>query len=258
MQMTPENQNEPILTHVHFKAPLDIDISDIEAGWENETPLFMNLKPLLEASGLRRSFWGRVAEEPEEVIICAVWWTRKAVSDFESSPAYTKFCNDLAAGGNHPTTVYIDGAKHMIEAMLEGKVSITTVDFPTPVTAEQKAQFYSIQGLTYSYGISRSLIHTRATRCGNCKGWVDTTHIEEGREYERCVIWHFWDDEEEKERSFRAEEKVYPNMVSQKDEIFPMVLEGKLRVEEKFEMDLKKAGAESWKEIHCDFVCLPS
>ena len=154
--------------------------------------------------------------------------------------------------------------------MLEGRVSITTVYFPMPVTEDQKSQFFNIRGLVYGYGVTRSLLHTRANRCGPCKGWVansihhendgcSISHEESSREneYELGVIWHFWVDEE-MERGFRKEEMVKANQVSQKDEIFPMVLEGKLRVEEKFEMDLKKAGAESWKEIHCDFVCLPS
>lgn len=70
MPITPENQNEPILTHTHFKAPLDIDIYDIEAGYVAKTPLFKTLNPLHLASGVRRSFWGRVAENPEEVILC--------------------------------------------------------------------------------------------------------------------------------------------------------------------------------------------
>ncbi|KAL9635894.1 MAG: hypothetical protein Q9204_002448 [Flavoplaca sp. TL-2023a] len=255
VSITPENQNEPILTHTHFKAPLDIDIYDIEAAFDAKSPLLKSLNPLHVAPGVRRSFWGRVAENPEEVILCTVWWTRKALSDFESSPGYPDFYAGLAASGTPPSTTYIDGAKHMIEAMLEERVSITTVYFPNPVTDEQKTLFDNIDGLVYGYGVSRALLHTRANRAAPCKGWVDGVHEKDGKQYEMGVIWHFW-SEEELEKTFRKEEKVVANMPHRAEERAE-ILDKKLTVAGKFERDLKFAGAEWWEEVHCEFTFLP-
>lgn len=70
LPITSENHDEPILTHIHFKASIDIDIGDIEAGYEQKTPLLKALNPPVRAKGLLRSFWGRVIENPEEVILC--------------------------------------------------------------------------------------------------------------------------------------------------------------------------------------------
>lgn len=36
-----------------------------------------------------------------------------------------------------------------------------------------------------------------------------------------------------------------------------IIRDGKMTVLEKFERDLRAAGAERWEEAHCDFVCLP-
>ena len=185
----------------------------------------------------------------------SVWWTRRALSDFESSSGYAFFIAGLSASGLAPNTVYIDSGKHQIEAMLEERVSITTVYFPRPVTDEQKAQFNDINGLVYGYGVSRALLHTRATRAAPCKGWVDGVHEKDGKLYEMGVIWHFW-SEEELEITFRREEKVVPTMPHRADERAE-ILDEKLTVAGKFERDLKVAGAEWWEEVHCEFTFLP-
>lgn len=70
LHMTPGTQNEPILAHTFFKVPPAIDIYDIEGGYEEKSPTFKTLNPLHIAPGLIRSFWGRVAENPGEVILC--------------------------------------------------------------------------------------------------------------------------------------------------------------------------------------------
>ncbi|KAL8643919.1 MAG: hypothetical protein Q9226_008038, partial [Calogaya cf. arnoldii] len=144
---TQYDQDQPVLSHTFFKADLSIDVNDIEAGYENEIPLFKSLNPLLDAPGRIDSFWGRIAEAPETVLLANLWYTQKALSDFESSPGYAAYHTALSAGGVPPTTTYIDTGKQQIEAMLEGRVSITTVYFPTPVTAEQKTQFLNLRGL---------------------------------------------------------------------------------------------------------------
>lgn len=114
--------------------------------------------------------------------------------------------------------------------------------------------FYDDNGLVYGYGVSRALLHTRATRAGPCKGWVDGTHVRNGQEYEMGVIWHFW-SEEELETTFRWEEKVVANMPHRDDERAE-ILAKKLTVQGKFKRDLKVAGAEWCEEVHCEFVCL--
>ncbi|KAL8981671.1 MAG: hypothetical protein Q9205_003615 [Flavoplaca limonia] len=255
IHITPENQDEPILAHTCFKAPLEIDIYDIEAGYEKKTPIFKTLNPLHVAPGLIRSFWGRVAENPEKVILCTIWWTRKALSDFESSPGYASFIAGLSASGTATSTIYIVAGDRQIEAILEERVSITTVYFPRPVTDEQKAQFNDINGLVYGYGVSRSLLHTRATRAAPCKGWVDGIYEKDGKQYEMGVIWHFW-SKEELEITFRREEKVVANMPHRKDERVE-ILDKKLTVAGKFERDLKFAGTEWWEEVRCEFTFLP-
>ncbi|KAL8896463.1 MAG: hypothetical protein Q9192_003080 [Flavoplaca navasiana] len=255
--MTPENQDERILAHTYLRVPLEIDIYDIEAGYEKKTPIFKTLNPLHVAPGLIRSFWGRVAENPEEVILCTVivWWTRKALSDFETSPGYASFIAGLSASGYARSTVYVDSGKHQIEAMLEERVSITIVYFPKPVTDEQKARFNNMYGLVYGYGVSRALLHTRANRAVPCKGWVDGVHEKDGKLYEMGVIWHFW-SEEELEKTFRSKEKVVPTMPHRAEERAE-ILDKKLTVAGKFERDLKVAGAEWWEEVHCEFTFLP-
>ncbi|KAL8672055.1 MAG: hypothetical protein Q9168_003482 [Polycauliona sp. 1 TL-2023] len=173
-----------------------------------------------------------------------VWRTRKALAEFESSPAYPAFHEGLVAagGGPPPTTVYIDGGYDMIEAMLFERVSITTVYFPSPVTAEQKKKFYSIDGLVYGFSVGQALRHLRATRACPGYGWVDGVHEYDGRSYEMGIIYHFW-AEEELEKTFRTEQEILG--------------EGSELVVDKFARDLKEAGAERWTEVHCDFEDLP-
>ena len=132
----------------------------------------------------------------------------------------------------------------MIEAMLAERTSITTVYFPRPVTQEQKAFFFSIQGLIYGYSVSRARIHTRANRAGPCKGWVEGCHEQDGRSYEMGIIWHFWVNAE-MEKTFKEEHKVTGR-------------ERDLKVADKYVRELEEAGAERWAEVHCDFEFLPN
>ncbi|KAL8651234.1 MAG: hypothetical protein Q9226_004790 [Calogaya cf. arnoldii] len=203
---------------MHFKAPLDIDIIDLDSGFENKIALFTNLNPLLSAPGRVRSFWGRVAEEPENVI--------------------------LATTGVPPTIVYIDAMNNPLHTMLAERTSITTFYFRRPMTPEQKALFLSIKGLAYGYSGGTSQMHLRASRAGPCKGWVDGNHEQDGRVYEMGIIWHFWMDAD-RERDFKLNEKVRGRDLE-------------LSVVDKYVRDLEEAGAEKWTEVHCDFECLPN
>ncbi|KAL8992114.1 MAG: hypothetical protein Q9169_007359 [Polycauliona sp. 2 TL-2023] len=253
VNITPENQNQPILTHTYFKAPIDIgvDIKDIDGGFEQELPLFKALNPLLGTSGRRRSFWGRVEEDREQIILITVWKTRKALADFESSPAHTAFHAGLVAagGGPVPTTVYIDPAgPQQMEKIIYERMSITTVYFPHPITESQKISFFDIEGLIYGWNLfpSRANLETfpRGSYTRPSKGWVDTVvHEKDGRSYELGIIWHSWTTPD-LERTFRLHEKCVGDYED-------------LRVEEKYERDLKEAGAERWTEVHCDFEELP-
>ena len=67
--MAQKHLQDPILTHNKLNIPLDIDIYDIDAGYEQQLPVFLALDPLLAAPGHIRSFWARVIEHPEEVLL---------------------------------------------------------------------------------------------------------------------------------------------------------------------------------------------
>ena len=66
VQIDPDH---PVLTHTYFEAPSDVDIADIDTGFGQHLPLFMTLKPLLAAPGRIQSFWSRIEEDPNKVVL---------------------------------------------------------------------------------------------------------------------------------------------------------------------------------------------
>ena len=89
-----DNQDQPILSHTFFKADVSIDVSDVEAGYEDKIPLFKSLNPLLDAPGRIDSFWGRIVEEPETILLA----NRKYSHSPISSTLRTKIYNTPQSG----------------------------------------------------------------------------------------------------------------------------------------------------------------
>ncbi|KAL8688082.1 MAG: hypothetical protein Q9218_005916 [Villophora microphyllina] len=235
--MAQQDPTRPILTHTSFKVSLGIDIYDIETGFEQGLPLFKALNTLLAAPARIRSFWGRISETPEEVLLVTAWYTRRALSDFESSPLYPTFLSSLSSNPTEtpPITTYIDIGKQQIEAVLEGFTSITTLNLPAPVTPDQRAVFLALRGLRYDYAHGQGIMHLRADRAAPLKGWVEGVQGGEEAKYEVGILWHFWVDAE-MEQGFHREER---------------------EVVERCERDMKGLGAVGWEELHCEFICLP-
>ncbi|KAJ5808794.1 hypothetical protein N7474_010063 [Penicillium riverlandense] len=76
---------------IHFRVPHDLDLRDATS------PQADAIEPIRQASGHRRSAWGRVQSDPELTVLFSMWESRSAYDTFAASGAAQTFYEAIAA-----------------------------------------------------------------------------------------------------------------------------------------------------------------
>lgn len=255
------NSLVPITAWTRFRIPLEFDIRNIEPNSEQGEKWASIFSPLVKAPGHSRSFWGRVQDDPETVLLYTLWASRNALAGFEASSAHSDLVTALESLTDPKpaiTTIIASFANALTNQELRPYTQLRYVYFPAPVSPSSRTYIETIQGPAYSHGVGisastatkfQSAYHSRPTR-----GWVDGIKIFDRKECDVLMWLMFWNGKEDK-KEFLENTKVMKTRPGIKPGT--ALYESVVGVLENWEFKLREQGALGWIDEYVDFDGIP-
>jgi hypothetical protein len=231
-----------------------LNLENIKDGSEIGKQWLSTLSPILKAPYHKRIVWGRILEEPEQVLLIVAWKKREALHKFLCSAAGGQFEEFLKTAGKDAkpadvtTLVFQTNGWYLaLDNMpfgTSGFVGFNFVNFPAPVTDEGRKKIFELRGLRYQgpahwTGGDNKLPY----RWEPMMGWVEGVTDWEGHHVETFTWCHSWKDgDKEKEGKDSNTRDMGPNAT----------------VEQEWENKLRDLQAVSWREEHLHASLLSS